>query len=274
MKNILIIIMASIMFSGCLPGEAEFIMKTSEIRKALTNGVGQIMVHEKVDISMSNEYYTVINHTEITNSVELTKRLLRYMNLGDPDKNCMKSSNLWARAWVDELVGKLPRFKLDAMLSVAIGSSNVVSYCNLPGDCSSILYIESDTGYFSEAESGLFSKFGSECFVDGYLHGFEEGFGMAVGEENEILKPRISLDAINKASSCVFSPEKIDNITCTIECDDESMIVVAKDVTIDEKRLENFERTLDKGDRISIKLNHVTSSNHGGISFKLVNNPS
>lgn len=78
---------ATLAFAGCVPGEAEYTMKTSEVRKALAGKPARVRVHLKTETVLSNAYDKVaFGGGRYTNRLDCVQRYVErgFFGKGSP----------------------------------------------------------------------------------------------------------------------------------------------------------------------------------------------
>jgi len=257
---------------GCTPGEAEFTLKTSEVRKALQGEVARIRVHETMTTVLSNANRQVtFGGGRFTNQLDVVKAMAEGVGRRDPfDFTKGAWTNDSVKVWVEEKPGALPCVRLDAQLDVAIGTAAALEKRTADGRIEElcVLQIDPKTGSVGEAkrtESG-------RDFPNARLAAFW-GAAMARGEMLRTLfgkEDEENAVAVDQSLISVMLPTWFKKLSCVIVGDgDEPLYVVAEDAVVNGKPMTHFEGYVGKGETIRFELNKKKHDSDGGMHFFL-----
>ena len=238
---------------GCVPGEAEFTFRTSEVRKALRGEVAHVRVHETMTTVLSNASESVtFGNGRFTNRLDVVKALAARVGGGCPF-DFMKDdwTNDVIRVWVEESTNALPCVKMDAQLNVTLGTEGAlarhVRENQLQDLCA--FMINPATGSIEEVKGAEFGKalppsrmamFMSAVFAR--LDLLETLFG----------KDDDDLAAVDQSLMSVMTPTWFDDLSCVIIGDGEPLYVVAEDVKVNGKPMPRFEGWVRQGERLHL----------------------
>jgi len=257
---------------GCTPGEAEFTLKTSEVRKALQGEVGRIRVHETMTTVLSNANRQVtFGDGKFTNQLDVVKAMAEGVGRRDPfDFTKGAWTNDSVRIWVEEKLGALPCVKMDAQLDVALGTEAALEKCAADGKLEALCFLQVDPktgriGETKESGSGL-------DFQNARLAAFW-GAAMARGELLRTLfggKDEEDLAAVDQSLISVMLPTWFQKLSCVIVGDsDEPLYVVAEDAVVNGKPMAHFEGYVKKGETVRFELDKKKHGSDGGMRFLL-----
>lgn len=276
-KYILVGLLAAIV--GCTPGEAEFTLKTSEVRKALQGEVGRVQVHQQFCLDMSNEYHHVISGQKVlTNDVEVTRQLLEETGFA---KGCpvwsAGHSNFLVRTWIDQGTNLWPMLHVDAHTEVLLCSTNrfesvgegVFAARNQAVDC---LTIEPDSGVVQDTQD-MFNLDGVMVWsCRAYCEGLARGLSISSGSPYDFTKDFGSrFGVLAEMFEELSAPTRMDERSCVVIGDcDEPLYVEATSAIVDGKYYSSYRACVRKGDRIAFSLKSGVRGPLGRVRLSLV----
>lgn len=257
--------------AGCVPGEAEFTLKTSEVRKALNGEVSHIRVHEKMTTVLSNAYAKVtFGGGKFTNRLDVVKMLAadcKKVALGK-----IAGSNDVVNVWVDEKGGAVPCVKLEAQFDVALGTQAALNRRIAERKTPEPLALEIDAAsgeigephFKGDERDAVWNAGVAMCATASIarmdllenLFGKEEGCDLA---------------AVDKSLFSAALPTWFKNLSCVVVGDgDEPLYVVAEDAKVNGKPMAKFEGYVKKGETVRFELDKKKHGKDGcGMRFFL-----
>lgn len=281
-KYFVFVVMGCAVLSGCLPGKANLVVKTSEIRKALRGEVAHLNVTVCTETVLSNAYEKVsFGGGKYTNQLDVIRALL---NENGEFKAMMESKFLqhkWPpndrmRMWIEEKKGDLPVFKSEITLEALLAQQHVLD--SLYGTTNSmelcVLAIK-DNGTIGEPK-------GKEGKDEGFnprireTYAFIEGFFSGLDNATELFCDAKVLDKVKESNGywgmvivpgtvlCAASPFMYDEVTIEIVGDGDPVYVISQDVTPNGAKVKEYDGFVKKGDRVKLKRHK-----NGEIRFML-----
>lgn len=280
-KYFVFVVMGCAVLSGCLPGKANLVVKTSEIRKALRGEVAHLNVTVCTETVLSNAYEKVsFGGGKYTNQLDVIRALL---NENGEFKAMMKSEFLkhkWCpndrmRMWIEEKKGALPVFKSEITLEALLaqqpvldslhGTTNSMELCVLAmKDNGTIAVPEEKTGGFNPRISETYA------FIEGFLSGFDNAMEFFCdprvldkakrGKGNDYLGMMIVPGTVLWATC----PLMYDEVTIEIVGDGDPVYVISEDVGPNGAKVKEYDGLVKKGDRVKLKRHK-----NGEIRFML-----
>ena len=271
--RIVVAFMALVVLVGCVPGEAEFTFKTTDVRKALQGEVSQARVHEKMATTLSNAYDAVsFGGGRFTNRLDVVKALVKKTN-GHRPFNLKADSwtNDTVRVWVEEHSGVLPCVRMEADICIALGRAEVLEKRTANQALGELFALRLD------AETGR---------IDGFRQNEKNGpynnrllmFLSAVMARGELLEMLFGtqekdLQSVDQSLFAVATPDWFEQLSVVVVGDsDEPLYVAAEDVRVNGKPMKRFEGPVKKGERVRFEL--IDKEKHkkdGGLRFFLKN---
>jgi len=254
---------------GCVPGEAGFTMKTSEVRKALMGEVVQIRVHEQVTTVLSNAYDRV-SFGGYTNKLQVVKALV-----ADVDREPVyhlqdgEWTNDTVKVWVEEKAGALPSVKAEGTLCVALGPEEAIRKKAVERQIKEVcvLKIDPNTGAIGHLQQ---FRIGKE-FHNQRL----ETLVSATASRGQLLdtlfgKEEHDLASVDESLMWMVLPTWFRHLSCTVVGDsDEPLYIIAEDVTVNGKPMARFEGAVKKGETLCFELDKLKHKEDGGMRFFL-----
>ena len=270
-KYFVFVVMGCAVLSGCLPGKANLVVKTSEIRKALRGEVAHLNVTVCTETVLSNAYEKVsFGGGKYTNQLDVIRALL---NENGEFKAMMESeflkrkwpSNDRMRMWIEEKKGDLPVFKSEITLEALLAQQHVLD--SLRGTTNSMelcVLVMKDNGTIEVPEdmSDGFNPRISEtyAFLEGFLRGFDNATEffcdakvldkMKGSKDHDFLGMMI----VPKTVLWAICPLIYDEVTIEIVGDGDPVYVISEDVGpngADVKK--EYDGFIKKGDRVKLK---------------------
>lgn len=268
MKKLAVVGMLAAVLAGCTPGEAEFTLKTSEVRKALNGEVAHIRVHERMTTVLSNACRKVtFGDGKFTNQLDVVRALTEKSKGFDLEK--LAGSNNTAKVWIEEKPGTLPSVKMDAQFDIALGTQAALERRLAARDTRelSVLAIDAETGTIGEPkfarDDQVWNAGVAVCAAASIarMDLLERLLGTEQGEE---------LSAVDRSLLSATLPTWFKNLSCVVVGDgDEPLYVVAEDAKVNGKPMAKFEGYVKKGETVRFELNKEKHSKHGGMRFFL-----
>lgn len=278
-KYFVFVVIGCAVLSGCLPGKANLVVKTSEIRKALRGEVAHLNVTVCTETVLSNAYEKVsFGGGKYTNQLDVIRALL---NENGEFKAMMESKFLqhkWPpndrmRMWIEEKKGDLPVFKSEITLDVLLARQHVLD--SLYGTTNSMelcVLAINDDGTIGEPEDkgNGFNPRMRETYA------FIEGFFSGLDNATELFCDAKVLDKVKESNGywgmvivpgtvlCATSPFIYDEVAIEIVGDGDPVYVISKDVGSNGANVKEYDGFVKKGDRVKLKLHKKD-----GIRFML-----
>jgi len=259
---------ALVTLAGCVPGEAEFTLKTSQLRKALKGELAQISVCERMSTPLSNAYDKVAFGVH-SNRLAVVKAMVADLAadpvLGLKDGRCAGDQ---LHICVEEPSGALPCVRMEAQIAVALGTASVLTNAvrnHLLGELCA-LQIDPLTGRIGHSEIGNTEP------LNARQHAFIAAakcrqdltvtlFGNSEGAE---------LQAVNVSLLAAALPTWFRNLSCTVVGDaDEPLYVIADDVKVNGEPKSHFEGYVRQGESLRFELDKRKHNRDGGMRFLL-----
>lgn len=269
MRIIGIILMLAAL-SGCVPGEAEFTFKTSDVRKALQGEVTQVRLHESMTTTLSNAYDTVsFGGGRFTNKLDVVKALVAKTNGRRPfNLKDNEWTNDTVRVWVEDRSGELPCVRMEADICLALGRKEALEKRTegqkLDELCA--LLIDAETGKMEAFREGKSAESLNPRLV---------AFVSALEARVELLellfgKDEKDLLAVDQSLFAVVIPTWFKKLSCVVVGDsDEPLYVIADDAKVNGKPMKRFEGFVKKGEKIRFELDKDKHKEDGGLRFLL-----
>lgn len=272
-----------ILVAGCIPGEAEFTITTSNMRKALLGEVAQVRVHETMSWTLSNAYDKVSFSGKFTNKLDVVKAMVEGARhggdwLGEYGGHSsmfgLKDdgwTNDTLNVWVEERLGELPNLRMAADVCLALGLEESLHKRSVKQKTCGELFtlkIDAETGRisfdYSTAEKGLLNlrllEFASSVRARIGLLSTLFGDG-----ERDLL-------AVDSSLYAVIFPNAFKQTKCYVIGDcDEPLYVIAEDVRVDGQMVKRFEGFVKKGEKVRFELDMDVHREDGGLGFFLKN---
>lgn len=268
-NNIVMAAVCAGVLCGCVPGEAEFTMRTSAIRKALKGEVVQIRVHEQLTIPLSNAY-DAVSFGGYTNKLQVVKA-----QVTDVDREPLyhlqdgEWTNDAVRVWVEEKAGKLPCVKAEGTLCVALGPEEAIrkkaAERQLEEVC--VLKIDPSTGAIGHLQQFRIGKEFHNQRLETHVLAAESR-GQLV--DTLFGKEERDLAAVDESLMWMVLPTWFRDLSCVIVGDsDEPLYIIADDVVVNGVPTAHYEGAIGKGETVRFELDKKKHKEDGGIRFFL-----
>jgi len=256
---------------GCTPGEAEFTLKTSEVRKALQGEVAHIRIHETMTTVLSNaERKVSFGGGKFTNQLDVVKAMLARIGNRDPfDFTKSAWTNDSVKIWVEENTNALPCVKLDAQVEIAFGTTNALRRHVANHKATELCALSVDV------PTGRICKCDDEDNDAPCSNGRGPAFWSAIMAHGELMETLFSgededLFAVDKSLMAVMLPTWFQKLSCVIVGDgDEPLYVIAEDAKVNGRPMAHFEGYVKKGETIRFELDKRKHEDDGGMRFFL-----
>ena len=262
MKKCLVFMgLAAMVFSGCLPGKSNVVLKSSEIRKALRGEIAHVTVTVCTETVLSNAYAKVSSaNVKYTNQLEVIRSMLdedgEFRGMRETD--CLKGKrcpNDKMRMWIEEKAGKLPVFKSEITLDALLAQESVLA--SLCGTTNSmelcVLTIDPKKGTIGmpdwpEEQYWSFNPRmnATRSFIEGYWCGLENCVDAIDSKGDVGIVPRTVLWST--------IPLAYDDITFEIVGDDDPIYVVSEEEKPNGEKLKLHDGFIKKGNSVKLKM--------------------
>ena len=262
MKKCLVFMgLAAMVFSGCLPGKSNVVLKSSEIRKALRGEIAHVTVTVCTETVLSNAYAKVSSaNVKYTNQLEVIRSMLdedgEFRGMRETD--CLKGKrcpNDKMRMWIEEKAGKLPVFKSEITLDALLAQESVLA--SLCGTTNSmelcVLTIDPKKGTIGmpdwpEEQYWAFNPRmnATRSFIEGYWCGLENCVDAIDSKGDVGIVPRTVLWST--------IPLAYDDITFEIVGDDDPIYVVSEEEKPNGEKLKLHDGFIKKGNSVKLKM--------------------